>query len=119
METSLVVLILALVILKTSPTNGFRDGIRNGIRNGNRYHGRQNLLHISECKSAIGSDIVVEPIWIDPSGPKVGLLQTPNFPNPFPLPLECLWIFDLTKIKGKYLHFYFTQVSKVPFIRKV
>jgi hypothetical protein len=73
-----------------------------------------SILDISQCKSSGTSNInkgLVEPIWIDPNESKVGFLQTPKFPLPFPLPLECLWIFDLTKIKKskKYLQFYFTQ----------
>ena len=68
---------------------------------------------IYPCQSggAQGSH-AVRPIWIDPTLSQVGLLQTPNFPRPFALPLECLWIFDLSKAQAKtnYLHFYFTQV---------
>ena len=58
----------------------------------------------------------VRPTWIDPTLSQVGLLQTPNFPRPFALPLECLWIFDLSKAQAKtnYLHFYFTQVGGTP-----
>ena len=78
--------------------------------------GQHSILDISQCKSSGSSNIdkgLVKPIWIDPNEFKVGFLQTPKFPLPFPLPLECLWIFDLTKIKKskKYLQFYFTQVN--------
>ena len=80
--------------------------------------GNQTLLPIYPCNSSPGSPGTthgtVRPTWIDPTLSQVGLLQTPNFPRPFALPLECLWIFDLTGLsrqaKTNYLHFYFTQV---------
>ena len=62
---------------------------------------------------SLGTD-VVRPTWIDLTSPsQVGLLQTPKFPQPFALPLECLWIFNLTEISAtrrNFLHLYFTQV---------
>ena len=82
----------------------------------------QTLLPIYPCNSSPtsrgtthGTEArTVRPTWIDPTVSQVGLLQTPNFPRPFALPLECLWIFDLTGLsrqaKTNYLHFYFTQV---------
>ena len=81
----------------------------------------QTLLPIYPCNSSPpslgtthGTEGTVRPTWIDPTLSQVGLLQTPNFPRPFALPLECLWIFDLTGLsrqaKTNYLHFYFTQV---------
>jgi len=80
----------------------------------------QTLLPIYPCNSSPtslgtthGTEGTVRPTWIDPTLSQVGLLQTPNFPRPFALPLECLWIFDLTGLsrqaKTNYLHFYFTQ----------
>ena len=78
---------------------------------------------------------VVRPTWIhlspSPLGslaqkePKVGFLRTPNFPLPFQLPLECLWIFNLTEISSGrqanplFLHFYFTQVSVDIWVRNI
>ena len=81
----------------------------------------QTLLPNYPCNSSPtslgtthGTEGTVRPTWIDPTLSQVGLLQTPNFPRPFALPLECLWIFDLTGLsrqaKTNYLHFYFTQV---------
>jgi hypothetical protein len=73
------------------------------------------IWHCYNNDSAVGPGSV-RPIWIDPTDWKVGHIQTPNFPSPFPLPLECLWIFNNTRLLRnsrnqlqKYLHFYFTQ----------
>jgi hypothetical protein len=78
------------------------------------------IWHCYNNDSAVGPGSV-RPIWIDPTDWKVGHIQTPNFPSPFPLPLECLWIFNNTRLLRnsrnqlqKYLHFYFTQVKNKP-----
>ena len=45
----------------------------------------------------------------------IGILETPNFPNRFPLPLRCLWIFDNTgptvNNEPNNLFIYFTRVG--------
>ena len=47
----------------------------------------------------------------------VGFVHTPNFPNRFPLPLRCVWVFNNTKERRKdnawRINFYLTQVSVV------
>ena len=61
-------------------------------------------------------DQPIEPIRInslnDGHG-NIGMLETPNFPNRFPLPLRCMWIFENTgytnNIKNN-LFIYFTRV---------
>ena len=74
----------------------------------------ENSVKSTEDENSLRTDIV-RPTWIDLTTSQVGLLQTPKFPQPFALPLECLWIFNLTEIpatsRRNYLHFYFTQVS--------
>ena len=47
-----------------------------------------------------------------------GLIETPGFPDKFPLPLRCAWIFNKTKLltdemetgQKYWVHMYFTQV---------
>jgi hypothetical protein len=38
----------------------------------------------------------------------VGVIQTPNFPNPFPVPIKCQWIIQHDIINGT-ISVYFTQ----------
>ena len=73
----------------------------------------QSLLPTFTCQPPTASTTSnVEPTWIDPSLVEVGLLQTPNFPRPFHLPLDCLWVFNLTALPhDQYLYIYLTQVS--------
>jgi hypothetical protein len=50
-----------------------------------------------------------------------GVLETPRFPEKFPLPLECVWVFDKSGLKQEedreeekyWIHLYFTQVRIV------
>jgi len=88
------------------------------ISSGRNFDTEQSLfpVPISACNSGTDNSHrtdVVRPTWIDLTSSQVGLLQTPKFPQPFALPLECLWIFNLTEIptnsRRNYLHFYFTQ----------
>ena len=58
----------------------------------------------------------IEPIIIKSSNDghgNIGILETPNFPNRFPLPLRCMWIFENTgytnNVKNN-LFIYFTRV---------
>ena len=58
----------------------------------------------------------IEPIRInslDGGHGNIGILETPNFPNRFPLPLRCMWIFENTgytnNVKNN-LFIYFTRV---------
>ena len=62
------------------------------------------------------ADQPIKPTWIHSSNDaqrNIGMLATPNFPNRFPLPLRCMWIFDNTgytnNVKNK-LFIYFTRV---------
>ena len=59
------------------------------------------------------------PTWITYSKDtqdNIGIIQTPNFPNHFPLPLRCVWIFNNTaKLSEKdatSLFIYFTRVNE-------
>ncbi|XP_026743102.1 uncharacterized protein LOC113504834 [Trichoplusia ni] len=38
----------------------------------------------------------------------VGVIQTPNFPNPFPVPIKCKWIIEHDIVNGT-ISIYFTQ----------
>ncbi|CAB3248939.1 unnamed protein product [Arctia plantaginis] len=38
----------------------------------------------------------------------VGIIQTPNFPNPFPVPIKCKWIIEHDIVNGT-ISIYFTQ----------
>lgn len=38
----------------------------------------------------------------------VGVIQTPNFPNPFPVPIKCRWIIEHDIVNGT-ISIYFTQ----------
>ncbi|CAH0728532.1 unnamed protein product, partial [Brenthis ino] len=38
----------------------------------------------------------------------VGIIQTPNFPNPFPVPIKCRWIIEHDIVNGT-ISIYFTQ----------
>lgn len=38
----------------------------------------------------------------------VGIIQTPNFPNPFPVPIKCRWIIEHDIVNGS-ISIYFTQ----------
>ena len=65
-------------------------------------------------------DQPINPIWIRSSKEaqnNIGILETPNFPNRFPLPLRCLWIFNNTgptvNNEPNNLFIYFTRVNKV------
>ena len=48
-----------------------------------------------------------------------GLIETPGYPNVFPLPLSCAWIFNKTGLlegeettgQTNWIHLYFTQVQ--------
>ena len=39
-----------------------------------------------------------------------GVIETPNFPQKFPLPLDCAWVIDKSGLEQHYIHVYFTQV---------
>jgi hypothetical protein len=61
----------------------------------------------------------ITPVWIRSSHDtqnNIGILETPNFPNRFPLPLRCVWIFDNTVMTNtdeqNKLFIYFTRVIK-------
>ena len=61
-------------------------------------------------------DQPIKPVWIHSSNDaqnNIGILDTPNFPNRFPLPLRCMWIFDNTGYTNNAknnLFIYFTRV---------
>ena len=65
-----------------------------------------------------GGDYTITPDWIHSSSHDVknniGILETPNFPKRFPLPLRCVWIFDNTAMNNTHeqqqLFIYFTRV---------
>lgn len=38
----------------------------------------------------------------------MGIIQTPNFPNPFPVPIKCKWIIEHDIVNGT-ISIYFTQ----------
>ena len=78
-----------------------------------------NKLHHYTCINQAGKDDI-QPIWISYSNDakeNIGILETPNFPDRFPLPLRCIWIFDNTdpsypanKKISSNLYIYFTRV---------
>ena len=80
-----------------------------------------NKLHHYTCINQAGKDDI-QPIWISYSNDakeNIGILETPNFPDRFPLPLRCVWIFNNTeplhtatkKIRSN-LYIYFTRVRQ-------
>jgi len=46
------------------------------------------------------------------------ILQTPNFPSSFSLPLRCSWILENDDFADFNLHFYFTQVIREVLLRR-
>ena len=79
----------------------------------------ENQLYHYTCINQAGKDDI-QPIWISYSNnaqENIGILETPNFPERFPLPLRCVWIFDNTeplhpssKNSRSNLYIYFTRV---------
>ena len=74
---------------------------------------------INQADDTEDSDQTLRPSWIkfSPGGKNnLGIIQTPNFPKHFPLPLRCVWIFNNTKPSGQqannFLLIYFTRVSQ-------
>jgi hypothetical protein len=41
--------------------------------------------------------------------PPHGVIQTPNFPQPFPVPITCVWIIDTSEFKNASIIVYLTQ----------
>lgn len=39
-----------------------------------------------------------------------GIIQTPNFPNPFPVPIRCRWVIDASGYHNATIYIYFTQM---------
>lgn len=39
-----------------------------------------------------------------------GIVQSPSFPNEFPVPISCEWIIDSTEMPGKLITVYLTQL---------
>ena len=109
-----VILLLLLVFTPFSSNQSFEQPKKKTTSSTSKT--KKQLQEIFVCNSSSNSQGNIRPIWIDPASAsvsRVGLLQTPNFPGPFALPLECLWIFNLaSKPQQIYLHLYFTQVSK-------
>ena len=80
-----------------------------------------NNLHHYTCINQAGDDDI-HPIWISHSNDakdNIGILETPNFPDRFPLPLRCVWIFNNTepsypanKKDRSNLYIYFTRVRQ-------
>ena len=80
-----------------------------------------NKLHHYTCINQAGKDDI-QPIWISYSNvaqENIGILETPNFPDRFPLPLRCVWIFNNTepsypanKKDRSNLYIYFTRVRQ-------
>lgn len=81
------------------------------------------------CHNLISSGVddpdakTILPNWIQFSRnslDNLGIIQTPNFPEHFPLPLRCVWIFNNTEKfdsdRTTRLFIYFHRVSKI--IRK-
>ena len=78
------------------------------------------LPHYTCINQAEKDDI--QPIWISYSNDaqeNIGILETPNFPDRFPLPLRCVWIFNNTepsypanKKDRSNLYIYFTRVRQ-------
>lgn len=72
----------------------------------------------NQAKNNMGDDTrTIYPVWIrswNDTQNNIGILETPNFPNRFPLPLRCVWIFDnnaMTDTDDKQkLFIYFTRV---------
>ena len=79
-------------------------------------------LPIYPCHNAeiTGGDGVenIQPTWIQSSQnahDNIGIIETPKFPNHFPMPLRCVWIFNNTqKLAENHptsLFIYFTRVN--------
>ena len=72
----------------------------------------------NQAYNNMGDDTrTIYPVWIrswNDTHNNIGILETPNFPNRFPLPLRCVWIFDnnvMTNTDDKQkLFIYFTRV---------
>ena len=72
----------------------------------------------NQAKNNRGDDTqAINPVWIrsfHDDKNNIGILETPNFPNRFPLPLRCVWIFDNTVMTNtdvqQKLFIYFTRV---------
>ena len=82
---------------------------------------KENNLHHYTCINQAEKDDI-HPIWISHSNDakdNIGMLETPNFPDRFPLPLRCVWIFNNTepmhpankKVRSN-LYIYFTRVCQ-------
>ena len=81
-----------------------------------------NQLQRYTCENQANNNIddgtrTIYPVWIrswNDTHNNIGILETPNFPNRFPLPLRCVWIFDnnvMTNTDDKQkLFIYFTRV---------
>ncbi|KAL6953389.1 hypothetical protein U1Q18_051661, partial [Sarracenia purpurea var. burkii] len=39
-----------------------------------------------------------------------GVIQTPNFPQPFAVPIRCRWVIDATNHSDPTIYVYFTQL---------
>lgn len=67
-------------------------------------------LPVWSCTEEQGAEI--KPVIIDGSRQRAGIIQTPNFPDQFKLPIECVWMIDLSGMPRQYVaHIYFTQVN--------
>ncbi|KAG7198744.1 hypothetical protein KM043_001731 [Ampulex compressa] len=65
------------------------------------------LLARSEATSAVGDSYCGDRL----TAPR-GVIQTPNFPQPFPVPIKCRWIIDVSEIpsSNSSIVVYLTQV---------
>ncbi|XP_053981534.1 uncharacterized protein LOC128877913 isoform X1 [Hylaeus volcanicus] len=71
-----------------------------------------NILSCLWCVTMIGGTETVEVSCNDRLTAPRGVIQTPNFPGPFPVPIKCRWVIDVSDIPAtnSSIVVYLTQV---------
>ena len=77
-------------------------------------------IHSCQNQQSEGGDDAksIRPHWIHFSphneADNIGIIETPNFPKHFPLPVRCVWIFNNTASNSNTsLFLYFTRVRMI------